>query len=124
MHALPSALLVRTFTGFSGSLAGEVAPCLRLSRDRTFRLRLSRVRTLLGDLRLFNRRGSRLAFGFCATGLSTLCFQATGFLLISLEVKLRGAKPLIGIAPHAYFFQALWLVLRADDSPLRFDEEG
>ena len=47
-----------------------------------------------------------------------------GFLLISLEVKLRGAKPLIGIASRAYFFQVLWLVLRADDSPLRLDEEG
>ena len=44
---------------------------LRLSRDRTFRLRLSCVRTLLEDLRLFSRRGSRLAFGFRATGLST-----------------------------------------------------
>ena len=30
-------------------------------------------------LRLFCRRGSRLAFGFCATGLSTLRFHATGF---------------------------------------------
>ena len=79
MHTLPSALLVRTFTGFSGSLAEEVAPCLRLSRDRTFRLRLSHVRTLLGDLRLFSRRGSRLAFGFRATGLPTLRSQATGF---------------------------------------------
>ena len=47
-----------------------------------------------------------------------------GILLISSEVKLRGAKPLIGVASRAYFFQALWLVLRADDSPLRFDEEG
>ena len=45
-------------------------------------------------------------------------------LLISSEVKLRGVKPLIGVAPSAYLFQALWLVLRADDSPLRFDEEG
>ena len=26
---------------------------------------------LLGDLQLFSRRGSRIAFGFCATGLST-----------------------------------------------------
>ena len=55
------------------------------------------------------------------TGLSTLRFHAKGFLLISLEVKLRVAKPLIGIAPRAYFFQALWLVLRTDDSPLRLE---
>ena len=54
MHALPAALLVRTFTVFFGSLAVEVAPCLLLSRDRTFRLRLSHVRTLLGDLRLLS----------------------------------------------------------------------
>ena len=74
MHALPAALLVRTFTVLFGSLAVEVAPCLRLSHDRTFRLRLSHVRTLLGDLRLFSRRGSRLAFGFRATGLSTRRF--------------------------------------------------
>ena len=99
-------------------------PSLRLSHDRTFHPSLSCDGILLGDLRLFSRRGSRLAFGFRATGLSTLRFHATGFLLISLEVKLRGAKPLIGIVPRAYFFQALWLVLRADDSPLRFDEEG
>ena len=79
MHALPAALLVRTFTVFFGSFAGEAAPCLRLSRDRTFRLRLLHVRTLLGDLWLFSRRGSRLAFGFRATGLSTLRFHATGF---------------------------------------------
>ena len=58
------------------------------------------------------------------TGLSTLRFHAKGFLLISVEVKLRGAKPLSGIAHRAYFSQALWLALHADDSPLRFDEEG
>ena len=58
------------------------------------------------------------------TGLSTLRFDAKGFLLISVEVNLRGAKPLSGIAPRAFFSQALWLALRADDSHLRFDEEG
>ena len=40
-------------------------------------------------------------------------------MLIKLEVKLRGAKPLSGIASRAYFFQASSLVLCADDSPLR-----
>ena len=50
--------------------------------------------------------------------------RAKGFLLISLELKLRGAKPLLRIVPRAYFFQALWLANCADDSPLRFDEEG
>ena len=75
MHALPVALLVRTFTVFFGSLAVEVALCLRLSSDRTFRLRLSHIRTLLGNLRLFSRRGSRLALGFRVTGLSALGFR-------------------------------------------------
>ena len=53
--------------------------CLQLSRNRTFHPSLSCDGILLGDLRLFSRRGSRLAFGFRATGLSTLRFHATGF---------------------------------------------
>ena len=36
-----------------------------------FAFGFSHDRTLLGDFRLFSRRGSRLAFGFRATGLST-----------------------------------------------------
>ena len=53
--------------------------CLQLSRNRTFHPSLSCDGILLGDLRLFNRRGSRLAFGFRVTVLSTLRFHATEF---------------------------------------------
>src|SRR6185369_2951565 len=101
--------------GPSAILPERFAPSLRLSRDRTFHPSLLCDGILLGDLRLFSRRGSRLAFGFRAIGLSTLRFHAKGFLLISLEVKPRGAKSLVGIAPRAYFFQALWLEFCADD---------
>ena len=65
--------------GSSALLPERFVPSLRLSRDRTFHPSLSCDRILLGDLRLFSRRGSRLAFGFRATGLSTLRFHATGF---------------------------------------------
>ena len=53
--------------------------CVQLSRNRTFHPSLLCDGILLGDLRLSSRRGSRLAFGFRATGLSTLRFHATGF---------------------------------------------
>ena len=60
---------------------------------------------LLGYLQLFSRRGSRLAFGFRATGLSTR--RSGDGIFVFWEVELRGAKTSIGFAPRAHFFQAL-----------------
>ena len=61
-------LILHAFAfGFAREDLQRFAPSLWLSRDRTFHPSLSCDGILLGDLWLFSRKGSRLAFGFRAT---------------------------------------------------------
>ena len=87
-------------------------PCPRHFMPKDFSaFGFSHDRTLLGDLRLFSRRGSRLAFGFRATGLSLpSAFRAEG--LLCLQFFARQDFPCSRhFAPKDFLFERehLWL---------------
>ena len=82
---------------------------------------------LLGDLQLFSQRGSRLAFGFRAIGLSTRR-SGDGIFVSFLGSGAKGSegerRPQLGLLLVLTYFKRYRLVFRTNDSPLRVDEEG